>query len=77
MSLDHLTFLYVRALLVQHKGNMTAVARTMGVDRRTIYRWIDRWERPGYPERPAVRGSKVNVESAAANAETFRALAEQ
>jgi transposase-like protein len=71
LTLDSLTLLYVRALLFKHDGNVTAVARIMGVDRRTLYRWIDRWEVAG---KPAVRGHKVNREIAAQDLETFTVL---
>lgn len=76
LSLDSLTFLYVRALLRKHKGNVTAIARVMKVDRRTVYRWIDRWERES-PPRPAVRGSRVLAEYAARDLETFEDLSDR
>lgn len=33
----------VNAAIRAHKGNMSAAAKSLGVDRRTVYRMIDRY----------------------------------
>jgi len=40
ISLDELLRRYVKAVLMLHRGNKSKAALALGVDRRTIHRWI-------------------------------------
>lgn len=41
-SLGHLQEEYVRLVLVHAKQNRTRAAKLLGIDRRTLYRWLKR-----------------------------------
>lgn len=38
---------YTIKVLTAFEGNMSATARVLRVDRRTLYRWIAKWKRAG------------------------------
>lgn len=48
-TLDEAVREHVRAVLEAHDWNMTRAARSLGIDRRTLYRKVRawRWKRPG------------------------------
>lgn len=43
VTLDELERQYVRQVLRQLRGNKAAAARALGIDRRTLYRKLDKW----------------------------------
>ena len=40
ITVDELLRRYVRAVLVAHSGNRSTTALALGIDRKTLYRWI-------------------------------------
>lgn len=43
VTLEELERQYVRQVLRQLRGNKAAAARALGIDRRTLYRKLEKW----------------------------------
>lgn len=50
LDLDEVKKAALIQALKMHRGNMSATARELGLDRRTLYRLCDRWEHAGDKE---------------------------
>ena len=48
-TLEQIEQYYVDQVLTATRGNKTQAARVLGVDRRTLYRKLDRWAAAGTP----------------------------
>lgn len=50
LTMDEVERRYVIRVLKQLHGNKTMAADLLGVDRRTLYRKLERWDTPDEPE---------------------------
>jgi DNA-binding NtrC family response regulator len=55
ITLDEMERRYVRHVLERLRGNKTQAARTLGIDRRSLYRRLDAWALEATPATPAVQ----------------------
>ena len=56
---------YVVATCERLEWQMSAAARELGVDRRTLYRWVDRWRVQPAVERLQLRRTAARVRRSA------------